>query len=167
MDSSIAIAIRDIDVAIGREGGMRATAERLSAHEGGRLAFIADCEQQMPVQREFADGMVAVVGQIDALVRPDMRAVGIDELAMPPAGLELAMVIEHHNRMLATVEQIDVVLGIHGNARDILEFDIGRQLAPILQRTKRVGGRTHDQIRRRTEWLCHVSSPFDADFNRA
>src|SRR5262249_4326020 len=78
--ATVAVAIGDVDeVAVGRERGVRAAIERPTAHVGLRLARDPDGQQHLPLERAFAHGVIAVVGQ------PDRVTVGVHEHAVGPA----------------------------------------------------------------------------------
>src|SRR4051794_39303706 len=99
MDASIAVAVGDVDLALGRQSGVRAAMKRLAAHILCRLAGDADLEQHLTVERAFANEMPAIVGQIDRLVRSHMGAVRSRILALSPRPKEIAVAVKDHDRM--------------------------------------------------------------------
>src|SRR5580704_7574776 len=131
----IAVAVGDIDLAFWREGGVGAAVERLAAHIGRRLPRHAQLEHYLAVERAFADEMSAVIGQIDRIVRPHMNAVRPRILALAPGAQKIALAIEHHDRMFAAIENVDVVPGVDADCPDLLERPAFRQLRPILDDT--------------------------------
>ena len=100
---------------------MCATVERLSAHILGRLSGYTDLEQHLAVERAFADEMPAIIGQIDRIVRSHMDAVRPRVLTFTPGAQEFAVAIEHHDRVLAAAEGIDIVLIVNANRGDLFE----------------------------------------------
>src|SRR6202040_3288312 len=95
----------------------------------------ADLQHYLPVKRAFAEEMAAVVGQIDRIVRPHMNAVRPRILALAPGAQKIALAIEHHDRMFAAIENVDVVPGVDADCPDLLERPAFRQLRPILDDT--------------------------------
>src|SRR5579871_159646 len=77
--------------------------------------------------------MVAVVGTIEGVVRPDMQAVRVAEELLPPAVDKAAVAIEDDHRVRAAVEQQHAVLPVHRDRGHVAELDLLRQLAPIRQ----------------------------------
>ena len=69
VDARVAVAVRDVEVALRRQGGVGAAVERLAAHEGLGLAGDAERHQHLAVERAFAHRVVAVIGQPDRVVR--------------------------------------------------------------------------------------------------
>src|SRR5205085_3552331 len=76
--------------------------------------------------------MPAIVGQIDRIVRPHMDAVRARILAFAPGPQEVSVAVEHHDRVLAATEGIDIVLGVDADRGDLLERPAVRQLRPVL-----------------------------------
>ena len=65
--------------------------------------------------------MVAVIGAIEIVVGVDVQAVGAIEQAFAPALDEVTIAIEHHHRMFAAIEDVDTVLAVDGDGRDVGE----------------------------------------------
>src|SRR5882672_6863028 len=107
--------------------------ERLAAHVWRRLAGDADLEQDLALERALAHGVVAVVGAIECLVRADVDTVRVPEHALAPRTKKIAVAVEHHHRVFAAVEDVDLVLGIDGDGCGIAQRPAVRQLCPILQ----------------------------------
>src|ERR1700744_6534977 len=84
VDCGIAVTVRDINVAVGSERAVRAAAKWLVAHEWRWLFRLANLQKQFSVEREFPDGVIAVVGEIDGVVRTDIGPVGVFEDPMSP-----------------------------------------------------------------------------------
>ena len=83
----IGVAVRDIDLEVRRQRRMGTAIERLAAHERRRPARDADFQQHLAIEGAFADGVVAVVGAIKRVIRPDMQAVRPVEQSLAP-GIE-------------------------------------------------------------------------------
>ena len=56
------------------------------------------------------------------------------EDALAPGAEEIAVAVEHDHRVLAAVEDVDVVVAVDADAADFLERPAGRQLRPVLDR---------------------------------
>src|SRR3954447_11396969 len=61
-----------------------------------------------------------------------MHAVRARVLPLAPGAQEVAVAIEHHHRVVAAIEDIDVVFRIDADRADLLERPAVRQLRPIL-----------------------------------
>jgi hypothetical protein len=60
-----------------------------------------------------------------------MDAVGSRVLALAPRAQELALAVEDHHRMLAAIEDVDIVLAVDTDAADFLEGPALGQLRPV------------------------------------
>ena len=133
MDAGIAVAVRDVDVAVWGEGGVGAAMERLAAHVLGRLAGDAQLQEDLAVlDPAFAHERTAVVGQVDRVVGSHVDAVRPRILPLAPRSDKVAGAIEHHHRVVAAVEDIDVVVVVDADCADLLERPAVRQLRPVL-----------------------------------
>ena len=133
MDPRIAVAVRDVEIALRREGGVGAAVERLAAHIGRRLSGNAEGLQHLSVERALPHRMVAVIGQPERFVRRHEDAMRPHEDALAPAAQQIAVAVEDAHRMLAAVEGIDIVVLVDADRRDIgVEFVAGRQFRPAL-----------------------------------
>ena len=117
---------------VGRKRGVGAAVERLVAHEGRRGAGHAERHQHLAFQRAAPDGVAAVVGEVERLVRADMDAVGARILSLTPGPQEIALAVEDDHRVLAAVEHIDLVPAVHRYGRDIAKLPAVGQLRPVL-----------------------------------
>jgi len=97
-----------------------AAVERLAAHEGCGLARHAELEQHLAVERDLAHEVTAVVGQEHRAVGRHVDAVRPWILAFAPRAQKIAGAVEHHHRVLATVEDIDIVVAVDANPADLL-----------------------------------------------
>ena len=132
VDAGIAVAVRDIDLALRRQRGMGAAVKRLAAHERRRLVRDADGQQHLAVGRALAHGMVAVIGAIEIVVGIDVQTMRAVEQAFAPAGDEIALAVEHHHRMVAAVEDVDAVLAVDRDGSGVGQAPAVRQFCPVL-----------------------------------
>src|SRR6185437_1539070 len=79
-----------------------------------------------------ADGVVAIVGAPDRVIRTDMHAVRAVEQALAPGTEEVARPIEHRHRVFAAGEDVDVVLAVDADGGDLPVMPSGGQRAPVL-----------------------------------
>ena len=128
----VAVAVGHVDLALGRQRGVGAAAERLPAHERRRLAGHAEGHQHAAVERAFPHAMRAVVGAEDRVVRRHVHAVRAREHAFAPRAQEIAGAVEHDHRMFAAVEHVDVVVAVHPDGADLVERPSVREPAPAL-----------------------------------
>ena len=128
----IAVAVGNVDLALGRQRRVRAAMERLAAHEGRGLAGHADGEVDLALGRAAAHAVVAVVGAVEVVVRIDVQAVRALEDALAPGAQEVALPIEHHHGVLAAIEDVDLVLAVDGDGADVHELPAVGQLGPVL-----------------------------------
>ena len=128
----VAVAVGDVDVALGRQRGVGAAVERIAAVHRRGLAGHADLQQELPFQRQPAHRVVAVVGAVDRVVRRDVHAVRPTEQTLAPGAQEVAVAVEHHHRVLAAREDVDVVLAVHADRGDLAVVPAVGQLAPVL-----------------------------------
>jgi TolB-like protein/class 3 adenylate cyclase/lipoprotein NlpI len=131
VDAGVAVAVRDIDLALRRQRGMGAAVKRLAAHIGLGRARDAQGHQHPAVECAMPDRVVAVVGQPDRVVRREMDAVRPGEDAFAPGADEIAVAVEHRDRMRAAVEGIDPVMAVDADRGDIAQLDLVRKLCPI------------------------------------
>ena len=132
MHLGIAVTVGHVDFALWRQRGVRAAVKRLTAHISGRFPRNAELQQYLAVERAFAHEMPAVVGQIDRIVRSHMDAVRPRVLALAPRPQEISPSVEHDDRVLATVEDIDVIVVVDPDRSDLLERPPLGELRPIL-----------------------------------
>src|SRR5262249_11587433 len=132
VDAGIAVSVRHVDLALGRERGVGAAIERLAAQEGCGLVGHADGQQHLALGGHLADRVVAVVGAVEGVVAVDMDAVRATEQAFAPRAQEVALAVEYHHGMLTAVEDVHVVLAVDRDRRDIAELPAVGQLRPVL-----------------------------------
>ncbi len=131
----VAIAVGDVDLAFRRQCGVGTAVERFAAHIGRRLPGYAELQQHFAVERALPHEMAAIIGQIDRIVRPHMDAVRPRILPLAPGAQKAPFAVEHHDRVLAAIEDIDIVLVVDPDRADLLERPTIRQLRPILDDT--------------------------------
>ena len=116
MHTSVLVSVGDVDIALWRQCGVRAQIKRLAAVAWCRRIRHADSQHHLAVGRAFAHRMAEVVGEIEHVVRPDGSAMRAREPnVLPPRAQEVAVAIEHDDRMRAAVEYVDVVLAVHAH----------------------------------------------------
>ena len=130
VDLRVAVAVGHVDLALRRQRGVGAAAERLPAHEWRGLAGHADGHQHAAVERAFPHAMGAIVGAEDGVVGRHVHAVGAREHALAPRAQESALAVEHDHRMFAAVEHIDVVVAVHADGAHLVERPSVREPAP-------------------------------------
>src|SRR3954462_14862924 len=86
--------------------------ERLAGHERCRLSGAAPLQQNFATERDLADEMPAIVGQEHRVIGRHMNAVRSRVLALAPGTQEISIAVEDHHRMLAAIEDIDIVFAI-------------------------------------------------------
>ena len=111
---------------------MRAAVERLTAHIALGLARHAGRHQHLAVEGAFSHRVVAVIGQIDRVVRAHMDTVRAVEHPFAPGAQQIAIGIKHCNRVLAAIEGIDPILPVDADRRAVTQRDFFRQFRPTL-----------------------------------
>src|SRR5262245_32950455 len=99
---------------------MRGAVERDAAKTFRRLIGRADGEEEFPLWRELADGMVAVICAVHGIIGTKVNGVGAAaEQPFAPRPQKIALTVEDDDWMLPARDQIDVVLGVHVDACDL------------------------------------------------
>src|SRR5271154_120568 len=106
--------------------------EWLAAHIGRGFTRDAERHQHLAVECAFAHRVVAVIGQPDRIVRAHMNAVRPVEHSFTPGAQQIALCIEHRDRMLAAIERVDPTLPVDPDRRAVTQRDFLRHLGPIL-----------------------------------
>src|SRR4029453_15595185 len=91
-------------------------------------------KSSLPSGSELPNGVVQVVGEPHRPVGADRDAVRPAEDALAPRAKKIPVAIEHDDRMLAAIEEMNVVLGVHGAARRLHEKPCLGQAPPALDR---------------------------------
>src|SRR5258706_9318088 len=144
VDAGVAVPVRDVDLAFGRERSMGTAVEGLAAHERRRLVRDADGQQPLAVGRALAHRMVAIIGAIEIILGVDVQTMRAVEQAFAPACDEIALAVEHDHRVGAAIEDIDAVLAVDRDRCDISEIPVLRQLRPILHHAVAVFARAEN-----------------------
>ena len=76
--------------------------------------------------------MIAVVGEEHRVVRRHVQAMRAREQPLTPGAQEIAFAVEHHHRMLAAIEHIDVVLLVDAHRADFVQRPSRRHLRPVV-----------------------------------
>ena len=100
---------------------MGAAVKRLPAHVRRRLSGNAKLEQHLAVERAFAHEMAAIIREVDRVVGPHVDAVGAGILPLAPGAQEVAVAVEDDDRVLAAVEDVDVIVLVDADRADLLE----------------------------------------------
>jgi hypothetical protein len=139
----VAVAVRDEHLAARRHRDVGDHVERPAGIANRRLADlearvrrpfrVAERHQQLAAGGELSDRVVEIVGAVDVIVAVDEDAVCAREDPLAPRGEEAAVLVEYDDRVLAPVEDVDPVLRIHRDARDLDERPALGQLFPALQ----------------------------------
>jgi len=82
--------------------------------------------------RELLDRVVAFIRQVDGIVAPDVDSVRTAEFGVGPGREELALGVEHDQRMLATIEDVHPIARVGGDARNLNQVPTSGQLRPAL-----------------------------------
>ena len=139
VDAAVAVAVRDEDVAVGGRGDSGGHVVGLAGlldHEPlvydasvRRLALGAQGEEELLVAAELLDDVRVPVDQVHAAVLVDVRAVGLVELPAPDLD-QVAFPVQHQQLVVAAVEGVDVVVGVHGDTGHLVVLVPFGQLAP-------------------------------------
>ncbi len=134
--------------------------ERLAAHIGRRLAGDADGQQHLAVERAVSDGVVAVVGEPESVVRRHVDAVRAAKHPFAPGAQEVALAVEHDHRVLAPIEGVHPVLRVDPDRGHVgVELPPRRQLRPVVDDLVPIGARAQN------DRLRHVSLLGDSPRN--
>src|SRR5712692_5388862 len=131
----VAVAVRDEEIAALRaDGHVSRTVEGLAPLKRRGLVGVSDGQEQLTLRRELPHGVLEIVGEPHGSVGIDGDAVGAPHVSLAPGANELAVAVEDDDGMLAPREAEDIVLGVHGYARDLHEVPAVRELAPAIDR---------------------------------
>jgi hypothetical protein len=138
----IAVSVGNIDLAFQSDSDISRAVERrpsalyrievlaVVARVRGRV-FGAHRHEQLPLRRELANRVLAVIRAEDRAVRGDVDAVrAIGEVTLPPRALEVALSVVHHDGMIAAAHEVHAVFLVDGDAGDIAVIVALRQLLP-------------------------------------
>ena len=77
--------------------------------------------------------MIAIIGAIEIVVGIDVQPMGAAEQPFAPAGDEIALAVEHDHRVGAAIEDVDTVLAVDRDGRDIGEIPTVGELRPVFR----------------------------------
>src|SRR5450631_2298204 len=117
---------------------MRATVERLAAHELRGLARSAEGQQDLAVQRALANRVIPVVGQEHGSVGRHVQTVRARKQTLTPGTQEIALAVEYHHRMVAAVEDVNIVLFVNADRPDLAHDHAGGNARPVIELFKTV-----------------------------
>ena len=107
--------------------------EGLASPLGGGLPAYADLLEPLALGGEPLHGVYAVVDRQDRVVGGDGEAVGaVGEEALPEGPEEPPLAVEDDDGVLAAGEDVDVVLGVDGDAGALAEAPVVGKLRPVL-----------------------------------
>jgi len=75
--------------------------------------------------------MAAIIGQKHRVIGHHVDAMRTRILALAPRAQEFAGAVEHHDRVLAAVEHVDIVVAVDTDPADFLEGPAVGQFRPI------------------------------------
>jgi hypothetical protein len=85
-------------------------------------------------QRALPHRVIPVIGQPQRLVGGHEHAMRAGKNPLPEGSQEIAVAVEHHHRMFATVEDVDIVFAVDADTADFLERPAGGQFRPVHHR---------------------------------
>ena len=142
VNTTVAVAVGDIEITVGREGDIGGVVEGWASMEDGsvllsvtcvsRLAPITNGHEELAIVSELHGHLGSPVYQIDAIVWTDAYAVGILDNILAPRVEKLAPSVEDHEGMVGSGEYMDVVLRINGYSADLTPTPAVGKLAPTL-----------------------------------
>src|SRR5215471_7400859 len=146
MDSAVAIAVRDIQMPRDwRYRHMGWPVEGIALPFRGRIIGAAQGHKQLAIQGKFLHRVYAIIHTVDHIIRADMDAMRTGaEHVLVPGAQEVAIAIKDNHRVLAAVEDVHVVLGVHRDASHVDELPARRELFPIFHRGKEQHATTDD-----------------------
>src|SRR5437667_1563608 len=98
------------------------------------FAARAQRQQEPAVGRELADGVIAIVGTVDSLIRPDEDTVRPCEQPFSPRGQPCAVAVKDQHRMGTAVEDVDAVPPVGGHGGDFRPAPAIGQFGPRIIR---------------------------------
>src|SRR5215831_12719000 len=105
--------------------------ERLAGHKRGGLSRHAKLQKDFAVERNLAGKMAAVIGQEHRVVGRHMDAMSPRVLAFAPRAEEVAGAVEDHHRMLAAIEDVDIILAVDADPAVLFERPAVGKFSPI------------------------------------
>src|SRR5215470_18327394 len=98
----------------GMDCQVRALVERLTTQRLGWFSPDTEGHQHLSIQSALSHGMVEGVGQPDSIIGAHGNGVGVGKhFLVAPAVKKIALTVQDNDRMLAAVEQVDIVAGVN------------------------------------------------------
>ena len=121
VDDGVAVPVGDVDVAGVRvDGGVGRVAERLAAEPARSASLLPDGHQELAVEGELANGVVGGVDAVEGVVGAYGGSVCAREDSLAPRVDDGPIAVEDDYRMMASVEDVDVVVVVYGDGRGLL-----------------------------------------------
>ena len=141
MDTGIAVAVRNVQVAVGVDGDVAGTIEgpggalynvAVTARPAGvgGLVPLAHGHQQVAFGVVLKHDVAVLDRHIQVLVVVNVHTVCVRKLSLAPRGQEVAVAVEDYQGVLAAVEEIDTVLGVCDDGR-LPQHPAFGQLLPV------------------------------------
>src|SRR5437867_7807429 len=146
VDFAVAIPVRDVEMPSNRRHGhMGRAIERIALPLRSGAIGTAQGHQELAIQREFLHCVDAIIHAVHHIVRTNMDTMRPGaEHALTPGAQEVAIAVKDDHRVLATIEDVDIVLGVHCRASHIDELPAGWELFPIFHGLKEQHATTDD-----------------------
>src|SRR5919108_931314 len=90
----IAVTVGDVNLSLRRKGDMGAAVERLAALVGCELSRNAEGQKNFAIEGALAHRVIAIIRQIDRLIRPHGCAVSPLERSLAPGAEKVAVAVE-------------------------------------------------------------------------
>jgi hypothetical protein len=136
MDPVVAVPVAHVDVAVRGDGGVGRPTERLPAHRRRGPEGRADRQDVAAVLRPLPDGLVAAVGGVYMAIDPDADPMREREevlaVDLAPRVEESPVAVEDHHRVVAPVEDVDVVVCVDADVGHLDERPAFRALEESL-----------------------------------
>src|SRR5712692_11541359 len=144
VDAAIAIAVADVEIALGPDGQVGRAIERIRRLRDRHvvLAVIArvrggvrraERHEQLAFRREATHRVVSVVGAPHRAVRGGGDAVGaVGEIPLAPGADEVALAVVHDDGVITAADQEDAVLAVDRHPRHVAMLVARRKLLPAL-----------------------------------
>jgi hypothetical protein len=127
MHRRIAVPVRDVDLPVRRHRDVGRVIERRLER---RAPAVAQHEQDAALGGELQHLVLVSVAEIDMVVRTDEDPVGVAQTLASPRAEEMTVTVEHQDRRVGPLVEVDAVLGIHRDVADEPEVPPGRERAP-------------------------------------
>src|ERR1700682_2124137 len=114
---------------------MGTAVKRLATHVRRPLPSNPEPAQPLAFGCAFSHHVPAVVCAVKDVVGVDVKAVCARVHAFAPGAQKVSVVVEHHHRVFAAVEDVDLVLAVDRDRGDILELPAVGQLRPVFHDT--------------------------------